>query len=604
MCVRSLIYLLACGCGDPADEYNVLLVDKDKKSDALTACQDLIKSYGQLRDRMKGTQAFIMPDIRLSSWDFTSEICAEYVQRTGKPAGTLSVVTLSALLNPTGDEKMDEMLRTFYTKDELNVDLDKGFYGHPNIGSAVFAYVQERFLAPSATGMDGSVKINQFMTDLRSEMAKGPAYVYLYGSVFGGTGASVIPNIVEALRTIHGDVPGTNWGQTRLVLGGSLIMPYFCLPQCPENSVEYVAVRPKDDLFQEQTREALLFYDESNMLRHMTNLLLVGTKHLDETSEIYARGADQHQHFHMALQAAGVAGCRFFSNQLPEMNDLADTSGNVSPKGTLLLWKIAPDIDPMGNAKYKTLSAVELGMSDEFEKMNRFFRYSIVIAYYMNAKFDMENELLAREMVVAGTVKQIRDENGRPLRLANERALQPTPADAEKYYKIPVQLAGAFCREFLNYYFDIAMSGYAWSNYHKKLTETVEKDHRTYMQYKVSEEIMENAMDQAKLLTRWCDLVNLPKLQSILSASNASDVVRSTTLEEIMSFNYMDSFDESGNPNRPPCLLNDWKFRHNIGKVYEDDTLKELKLVRGFFGGVSRDDVSFEEVFDRLYTFC
>lgn len=603
MCVRSMIFLLACGCGNPTDEYNILLVDKDKDSDALTACQNLIKDYRQLRDCLKGTQAFIMPEIRLSSWDFTSEICTEYTRRTGKSSKTLSHMTLSALLNPTGNKQTDDMLKTFYTGDELNVDLDKGFYGHPNIGAAVFAYVQERFLAPAAKDEDGNLKINQFMTELRSELVRGTAYVYLYGSVFGGTGASVIPNIVEALRSIHGDQPGTDWGKTKLVLGGSLLMPYFRLPQCPQDSVENVKVRPRDTLFAEQTREALRFYEESNMVKHMTNLTLVGTKRLDETSEIYARGADQHQHFHIALQAAAVAGCRFFNDALPGMDNLVDANGNVTPPGNLLIWKIAPNVDPTGAAKYQTLSADELGMNNEFQNMNKFFRYSVVIAYYMSAKFDIDSDVLAKDAVICGTVLQMRDENNKPLKLADPKKIIPTSEDVDKYYKAPVQLACSFCREFLKYYFDIAMSGYSWSAYHKISNQDVTIDKRTYRKYEVTDDVNEDAMDASKLANRWCDLINLPMLQRALTAASADDVVNTMTLHDMMSFAYMDSTgDDDG---RPQCDLNG--FDGNIGTIYEDDTLKQLKLIRkgvGIFQKIERTNVEFAEVFDELYKHC
>ena len=603
MCVRSLIFLLACGCGNPTDEYSILLVDKDQKSDALTACQDLIKSYGQLRDRMVGTQAFTMPAIKLSSWDFTSETCAEYLEQTGRNPNTLKTMTLSALLNPSGDSSVDALLQTFYTKDELNVNLDKGFYGHPNIGAAVFSYVQDRFLAPSAKNIEGDMRGNTFMTDLRNELAKGATYVYLFGSVFGGTGASVIPNIVDALRSIHGAAPGTAWGMQHLVLGGSLLMPYFRLPQCHQDSVENIAVRPKDDLFAEQTREALLYYDESSMLRRMTNLLLVGTKKLDETSELYARGADQHQHFHISLQAAAAAACRFFRNGLPGMDDLISSDGTVDPKGTLLLWKIAPSVGPTGAPLYQTLSATELGMAEEFSKMDRFFRYSIIIAYYMNAKFNIDPELLAKEKVVAGTVKQMRDENNRPLKLQNPSKLQPFPEDTEKYYKIPVELAGSFCREFLNYYFDIAMSGYSWSGYHTSASETVAIDNKTYRKYSVTDEVADDAMDSSKLMDRWCDLINLGKLQAILTAPDAESVVYSTTLSDIMSFDFLDSGGVNG-PARPPYRLAGEAFQHNIGTVYQKNTLEALGLVKPLLGVVKNDDVKFEEVFDKLYEFC
>lgn len=599
MCVRSLIFLLACGCGNPADEYSILMVDKDQKSDALTACRDLIDSYRQLRDRMEGTRAFTMPKIELSSWDFTSEICAEYVEQTGKKADTLKTMTLSALLNPSGDSAVDALLQTFYTKDELNVNLDKGFYGHPNIGAAVFSYVQNRFLAPSAKDINGDMKVNTFMTDLRNELSLGVTYVYLFGSVFGGTGASVIPNIVDALRSINGGLPGTNWGMEHLVLGASLLMPYFRLPQCPNDSVEHATVRPKDDLFAEQTREALLYYNESGMLRRMTNLMLVGTKNLDETSEVYARGADQHQHFHLALQAAATTACRFFRDKLPGMHDLISPDGTVAPKGTLLLWKIAPSLDPAGAPLYQTLSATELGMGDEFVKMDRFFRYSIIIAYYMNAKFSIDLEQLAKEKVVAGTVKQMRNENNRPLKLQDPSKLLPSSEDTEKYYRIPVQLAGSFCRAFLNYYFDIAMSGYSWSNYHEKSSQPISIDNRTYYRYTVADQVADGAMDSAKLLKRWCDLINLGKLHAILTAPDAETVINHITLSDIMSFDYMDNCEV-----RPPYQLHDAAFQQNIGTVYQRNTLEALGLVKPLFGVVKRDDVNFKEVFDKLYEFC
>lgn len=604
MCVRSMIFLLASGCGNPADSYHVLLVDKDKDSDALTACQNLVKDYNQLRARLTGVQSLIMPSIELSNWDFTSEICAEYELRTGKSAKNLLHMTLSSILNPNGDESIDAMLQTFYTRDELNVDLDKGFYGHPNIGAAVFAYVQERFLAPMTKDAAGNNRPNQFMADLRSEFSRGTAHVYLYGSVFGGTGASVIPNIVEALRSIHGDAPGTDYGKTKLVLGGSLLMPYFRLPQCQPDSVENVKVRPKDTLFAEQTREALRFYEESNMVKHMTNLTLVGTKMLDETSEIYARGADQHQHFHIALQAAAAAGCRFFNNALQGMDTLVAADGTVTPQGNLLMWKISPEVDPAGQAKYQTLSANELGMNDEFVKLNQFLRYSIVVAYYMDAQFDIEPKALAKEAVVGGTVLQMRDENNRPLTLQATKKIIgtefiPTEEDVEKYYKAPVKLATSFCRAFLEYYFDIAMSGYAWSGYHEKTKQAVDLNGHTYYKYGVSDTIAEDAMDAAKLARRWCDFVDLTALQSVLTAATTEDVVKTMTLSTIMSFDYMDS-DPKDSASRNPFVLNG--FNGNIGEIYKD-ALEKLGLTRSF-GNLKRTDANFAEVFDKLYDCC
>ena len=290
MCARAFIYMAAAGCANNHDTYHILLMDKDKQSDAVTDCENLLADYDAMREQMglkPGTTTF--PTIKVHKWNFTEEIVDEYVRRTGNPSANLSTLTLNKLLNPNSDGKINQILSTMYTMEELNTDLEKGFYGHPNIGAPVFDYVKDRFLSERVPLSDGTVRDNTFMKDLHSVLSQGIAHVYLVGSLFGGTGATVIPNVVLALRTLR-SAAGVPYGQTNLVLGSSVIMPYFKLPVCDSDSVEVLSnVAPTDTKFAGQTRDALAYYHESGLLDNVMNLLLLGTSNLDVTSELYAR---------------------------------------------------------------------------------------------------------------------------------------------------------------------------------------------------------------------------------------------------------------------------------------------------------------------------
>lgn len=595
MCARAFLYLLAAGCGDTMDTYHILLVDKDKHSDAGTACENLLEEYNSLRAQLTDAQSFHMPKVELEKWNFTDAVIDEYVCRTGRQAQDLSSLNLKNLLNPENDSMKALLMDTLYTRDEMQVDLENGFYGHPNVGAAVFDYIRDRFLSQRTIDREGSEKINQFMTDLHNSLRSQPTFVYLFGSLFGGTGASVFPNVVSALRSIRGETPGDNWGETRLVLGGTMVMPYFRLPDCPADSIERLeSVVPNDSKFAEQTREALRYYAESHLLQQMMNLMLVGTKQLDVTSELYARGGDQCQHFHMVLQIAAATALRFFRGELGGMQSQYPAGQSVTPAGKLLLWKVQPDKGGSKNG-WSTLTVSELGLEKEYRKMDQFLRFSMIVVYYLQNKFSKETASLRDEIEVLGTMKQMRDQNGSPLQLYKGRI---STQDINTYYKEPIGKASAFCKKFLQYYFDVAMSGYDWSKYHDKQSVPVQRGGSQTVsckKYSVLPAVSSQAMEETFLSRRWVDIVNLAQLHRILEVMHPNEVEKATTLNQIMTFMPLDT---------ERHLVQEVNFPHNIGQIYVDHVLDSLDLVRKRFGGVKNDGVHFSQIYDKIYHYC
>ena len=128
MCARAFIYMAAAGCANNHDTYHILLMDKDKQSDAVTDCENLLADYEAMREQMglkPGTTTF--PKIKVHKWNFTEEIVDEYVRRTGNPSANLSTLTLNKLLNPNSDGKINQILSTMYTMEELNTLLETLF---------------------------------------------------------------------------------------------------------------------------------------------------------------------------------------------------------------------------------------------------------------------------------------------------------------------------------------------------------------------------------------------------------------------------------------------------------------------------------------------
>lgn len=573
MCARAFIYMAAAGCADHDDTYHILLVDKDKQSDAVTACENLLTDYQAMRIQMgrkDGTNTF--PEVKVHKWNFTDEIVAEYHKQTGKPAGDLSDLTLKKLLNPQYDPSMDQILKTMYTDEELNTNLEKGFYGHPNIGSPVFDYVQERFLADQVEMADGTIRDNTFMQELRRVMTTGKAHVYLLGSLFGGTGATVIPNVVLALRSIKSNDPmPKDIGMTNLILGGSVIMPYFKLPVCPSDSVESIAhVTPADTKFEGQTRDALKYYHESNLLENVMNLTLLGTSHLDVTSELFARGGVQTQHFHIVILLAAAAANRFFADKLGSMATAVNVgaAAPVIPQKELLVWK---GLAQNGGA-YSTLTFDELDLTEEAKKMNQFLRFSVVVGVYMRLLFDQSAEEVKYFNEVLGTCRQ--------MGLGNK----PDKEDVEKYYKAPVNQTVGICKGFIQFLYDVALSGYDWSGYHNK---TKKKDAGGLYAYGVTEVV--NPIAPSQFHTRWVDFANLTELRELLESKELLAIAQSKTLNDICSYQMVDE---------GRAAVVEAAYGEHIAKVYEE-ALKSLGLGKKLFGGLKKD-VWFCQIYEEI----
>ena len=141
------------------------------------------------------------------------------------------------------------LLESLYDKSdrpdtELNLDMTVGFKGNPNIGSVVFHTISDT---------------NEFRTFINLYDSQKDDKVIIIGSLFGGTGASGIPEIVKAVRAKK---PDAN-------IATILVMPYFA-------PIEKEGGAIKASRFNSKTKAALNYYKDSGLMSQINRVYYAG----------------------------------------------------------------------------------------------------------------------------------------------------------------------------------------------------------------------------------------------------------------------------------------------------------------------------------------
>ncbi|HRI05260.1 MAG TPA: hypothetical protein PLL77_16100 [Pyrinomonadaceae bacterium] len=116
------------------------------------------------------------------------------------------------------------LLAPFYETKDLDVQIDRGFYQKPFIGSAVMS-IFAKSLEDDATPGGRAAGLTGF--------SNTPTNFFLCGSLHGGTGACGVPVMASFLKKRKDQNTGWGWR-----IGGCLLAPYVTPPNPPFSSLE------------------------------------------------------------------------------------------------------------------------------------------------------------------------------------------------------------------------------------------------------------------------------------------------------------------------------------------------------------------------------
>lgn len=303
-CVESLIHLAAAGLIPKKDDeddqkLNIILVDADEDNGNLKRTQHILEIYNKLYEYLRGDDEskpdklgkvnFLKNKLEVGNWTpFADEIDPSLKKLFSYDA----MPTLSAGL-------MD----VFYTTQEKEEKLNHGFIGHPSIGAAVMA---------DTVNLLNQKPWEVFCTTIRNDKK---AKIFLFGSIFGGTGAAGLPTLARLLSNHLKDEGREEYFR----LGCVLMLPYFSCGQAPPDSQK---LQVKSEEFLLKSQAALSYYQEKlgeQGEQYYKSVYILGEPN-DEVPKVeYNTGSSRQRNpSHYLELYAATAAIDFFKQKIDE----------------------------------------------------------------------------------------------------------------------------------------------------------------------------------------------------------------------------------------------------------------------------------------------
>lgn len=284
--LRSLTMLMAAGVPgfEKFDKVFPIIIDYDQDNGDKDICRNCIETYqhihnlGFSKEENAENEFFNAKVLQLQGLD-------HFTLKYGPNANSSKFkdyIDYGDLNQSTSRTRM--LLDSLYDNSmkpttELNLDLKVGFKGNPNIGSVVFNGIQntEEFSTFLAQYNDGD-------------------RIVVVGSLFGGTGASGIPEIVKAIRL----------NKPTACIATVMVLPYFTLKKKDEGAINA-------NLFYSKTKAALNYYSSSNTFEQINSIYFIGDPN-PTVFEYCEGGQDQKNLAHIVEMVSAMAIVNFINN--------------------------------------------------------------------------------------------------------------------------------------------------------------------------------------------------------------------------------------------------------------------------------------------------
>ena len=262
-CLESFVHLCAIGMFDN-QEINVLTLDTDQTNGNKERVELLINYYNRIKsDKVQdidggtpNTNTFFSAKINLFKFwtDYSTTARQNYVALSRLGEGSEEVVRQNTDLSNLFLDKT--------TVQQFN--LAHGYRAQTHLGSHLMYH---GIIESARRKLAGGVNVKPEDKDLDSflellSQASAHARVFVFGSVFGGTGASSIPIIPVAMRDA---VSIRSNGKSSLALdkvkfGSTLLTEYFSFPNPDARQMAKDKVIANSDFFALNSQAALHFY--------------------------------------------------------------------------------------------------------------------------------------------------------------------------------------------------------------------------------------------------------------------------------------------------------------------------------------------------------
>lgn len=334
--LRSLTMLLAAGCKGTSAKDTIIpiIIDYDTENGSTLQAQNILECYQRIHNAAyksddENNETFFctpirklkelskVPDAFNQNTKFEVFLGAEEVNSTFGDHIGFSTVNATNGTQPTR-----YLLEALYDTSrgvnaELELSLEKGFKGCPNIGCVV------------TKRLSSTEELRQFMILIGRE-----DNILIVGSIFGGTGASGIPMLLDLLTA--------NNGISVNKIGVIAVEPYFKVASSNDSVINSAT-------FEAKTKAALEAYDLGTSVNKQADAIYyVGDDATSVALDNKEGGAEQKNPAHFAELIAGICAIDFIGRYIAH----TDTTQEALFFET---WLNLPDRDGEENKETPTI---------------------------------------------------------------------------------------------------------------------------------------------------------------------------------------------------------------------------------------------------------
>lgn len=308
-CIESFIHLCAMGMLDDTTVH-LLALDTDKNNGNFARLKAVKDAYLNIKSmdpttRTSGKDCFFSADIKYY------EFSPNYEQKsTFKDVFDYGNTQFQ-------DRKKSDLADLVFSKDVEEFNLRHGYRAQTHLGSMMM-YQSIIEAAQSQRSND----LKRFLQNLITASNNGKPRVFILGSVFGGTGASSIPIIPQAIATAAGIISnGAADVMQNAYFGSTLLTAYFKfnLPSASERAEQKIIAT--SDKFALNSQVAMMFYqDDASVQQIYQKFYMIGTpsmewdpmpQNTDTGAKTITGGAEQKNDSHYIELFAACAALDF-----------------------------------------------------------------------------------------------------------------------------------------------------------------------------------------------------------------------------------------------------------------------------------------------------
>tara|TARA_B100000767_G_C19775111_1_gene542136 strand:+ start:862 stop:2541 length:1680 start_codon:yes stop_codon:yes gene_type:complete len=328
-CLETFTHMCAMGLYDGM-EFNVLTLDTDYENGNKSRTEELIQKYNSIKSHgyndggngKANTDTFFSAKINLFKF------VTNYSDKNNN--------TFKKLTGIAKDEKGSKLADLFIDENIQSFNLEHGYRAQTHLGSYLMyhAFVDCARKLKKGDGSVGEneIQLQKFVKGITN--AEEDAKIFVFGSIFGGTGASTIPVIPKALKKfIQIESDKTQDLSDKVVFGATLLTEYFSFkkPTDSQKKQDGNQVIADSSFFTLNSQAALQFYEsDPTVSKTYSRMYHVGwpTAAIDfskakNDKETITGGATQKNQCHIAEFFCGCAAWDFFNDEVNNDNDKA-----------------------------------------------------------------------------------------------------------------------------------------------------------------------------------------------------------------------------------------------------------------------------------------